>query len=176
MATSTRRHLTAHTNKVAADAQRKRELGQIHAGKKALNWSDDDYRFHLVNITGKSSSADLDAAGRAKVLARMEAAGYKPKATGFKPFDQAARIKWLWKKVGAAGGVRDTSETALLAFVGRTTGQGVADVKFLPTHDASNVIEALKAMLNRAERAKLQEQVKAKAPACTKSQTGVIRL
>ena len=172
MATTTRRHLTAHTNKAAADAQRKRELGHIHAGKKALNWSDDDYRFHLVNITGKSSSADLDAAGRAKVLARMEAAGYKPKASGFKPFDQAARIKWLWKKVGAAGGVRDASETALLAFVGRTTGQGVADVKFLPTHDASNVIEALKAMLTRAERAKLQEQVKAKAPTCTKSQTG----
>lgn len=165
MATTTSRHLTAHTNKAAADAQRKRELGQIHAGKKALNWSDDDYRFHLVNITGKSSSADLDAAGRAKVLARMEAAGYKPKATGFKPFDQAARIKWLWKKVGAAGGVRDASETALLAFVGRTTGQGVADVKFLPTQDASNVIEALKAMLSRAERAKLQAQIQAKAPA-----------
>lgn len=165
MANTTRRHLTAHTNKAAADAQRKRELGQIHAGKKALNWSDDDYRFHLVNITGKSSSADLDAAGRAKVLARMEAAGYKPKASGFKPFDQAARIKWLWKKVGAAGGVRDTSDTALLAFVGRTTGQGVADVKFLPTHDASNVIEALKAMLTRAERAKLQAQIQAKAPA-----------
>lgn len=172
MATTIRRHLTAHTNKAAADAQRKCELGQIHAGKKALNWSDDDYRFHLFNITGKSSSADLDAAGRAKVLARMEAAGYKPKASGFKPFDQAARIKWLWKKVGAAGGVRDASEAALLSFVGRTTGQGVADVKFLPTHDASNVIEALKAMLTRAERAKLQEQVKAKAPTCTKSQTG----
>lgn len=165
MATTIRRHLTAHTNKAAADAQRKRELGQIHAGKKALNWSDDDYRFHLVNITGKSSSADLDAAGRAKVLARMEAAGYKPKASGFKPFDQAARIKWLWKKVGAADGVRDASEAALLSFVGRTTGQGVADVKFLPTHDASNVIEALKAMLTRAERAKLQAQIKAKAPA-----------
>lgn len=167
-----RRHLTAHTNKAATDAQRKRELGQIHAGKKALNWSDDDYRFHLVNITGKSSSADLDAAGRAKVLARMVAAGYKAKATGFKPFDQAARIKWLWKKVGAAGGVRDASETALLAFVGRTTGQGVADVKFLPTQDASNVIEALKAMLTRAERAKLQEQIQAKASTCTNSQTG----
>lgn len=165
MATTTRRHLTAHTNKAAADAQRKRELGHIHAGKKALNWSDDDYRFHLVNITGKSSSADLDAAGRAKVLARMEAAGFKPKASGFKPFDQAARIKWLWKKIGAAGGLRDASDVALLAFVGRTTGQGVADVKFLPTHDASNVIEALKAMLTRAERAKLQAQIQAKTQA-----------
>ncbi len=172
---STRRHLTAHINKAAADAQRKRELGHIHAGKKALNWSEDDYRFHLVNLTGKSSAAELDAADRAKVLTRMAAAGYRPPEAVFKPFDQAARIKWLWKKIGAAGGLRDASETALLAFVGRTTGQGVADIKFLPTHDASNVIEALKSMLTRAERAKLQEQVKAKASTCTDSQTGDAR-
>ena len=66
MATTTRRHLTAHTNKAAADAQRKRELGQIHAGKKALNWSDDDYRFHLVNITGKSEPEHVNGAFCAK--------------------------------------------------------------------------------------------------------------
>ena len=154
MTTTTRRHFTAHTNQAASDAQRKRDLGQIHAGKKALNWSDDDYRFHLVNITGKSSSADLDAAGRAKVLARMATAGYKPKAAGFQPFDQAAKIKWLWKKIGAAGGLREASDAALLAFVGRHTGKGVSDLKFLPTADATKVIEALKAMLTRAERAK----------------------
>lgn len=154
--TTTRRHFTAHSNKAIADAQRKRELGQIHAGKKALNWSEDDYRFHLVNLTGKSSSADLDAEGRAKVLARMASAGYKPKATTFKPFDQAAKIKWLWKKVGAAGGLVDSGDAALMLFVARTAGQRVADLKFLPTKEASNVIEALKAMLSRAERANSQ--------------------
>lgn len=150
--------MVAYTNQANAAIQRKRELGHIHAGKKALNWSDDDYRFHLLNLTGKSSSADLDAAGRAKVLTRMAAAGYRPPEAVFKPFDQAARIKWLWKMIGAAGGLRDASEAALLAFVGRTTGQGVADVKFLPTHDASNVIEALKAMLTRAEKAQREAE------------------
>lgn len=155
MATTTRRHFAAHTNQANADAQRKRELGHIHQGKAALSWSDDDYRFHLMDLTGKASAADLDAAGRAKVLARMAAAGFKPKAAAFKTFDQAAKIKWLWKKIGAVGGLRDASDAALLVFVGRHTNTGVSDVKFLPTAEATKVIEALKAMLTRAERAKV---------------------
>lgn len=145
-------HLTAHTNQAAADAQRKRELGHIHQGKTALGWSDDDYRFHLRNLTGQTSAAKLHAAGRAKVLAHMASLGYRPKASTFKPFDQAAKIRWLWKKVGEAGGLHDAGPAALLAFVGRTTGTGVSDVEFLPTREASNVIEALKAMLDRAKK------------------------
>lgn len=152
MATTARR-FTAHTNAANVDAQRKRELGHIHQGKAALGWSEDDYRFHLHNLTGKSSSAELDAIGRAKVLARMATLGFKPKAAKFQPFDQAAKIKWLWKKIGEAGGLRDASPAALLSFVGRTTGTGVDDLKFLPTLEASKVIEALKAMLDRAKRA-----------------------
>ena len=42
--------------------------------------------------------------------------------------------------------------TALLAFVARTLGTGVSDVKFLPTAQASAVIEALMSMLDRAKR------------------------
>lgn len=152
MTSTTRRTFTAHTNVGAIEAQRKRELGHIHQGKAALCWSDDDYRFHLHNLTGKSSSAELDAAGRAKVLARMASLGFKPKVAKFQPFDQAAKIKWLWKKIGEAGGLRDASPAALLAFVGRTTGTGVDDVKFLPTLEASKVIEALKVMLDRAKK------------------------
>jgi hypothetical protein len=83
----------------------------------------------------------------------MAAAGFKPKASTFKPFDQAAKIKWLWKKIASAGGLRDASEAALLTFVGRHTGKGVDKVEFLPTADATKVIEALKAMHTRAERA-----------------------
>ncbi len=149
---TTTRRFAAHTNAGNVEAQRKRELGHIHQGKAALAWSDDDYRFHLFNLTNKTSASELDAAGRAKVLAHMAACGFKPKAT-FKPFDQAAKIEWLWLKVGEAGGLRDASPAALLAFVSRTTGTGVSDVKFLPTLDASKVIEALKAMLDRSKRA-----------------------
>ena len=151
MATTTRR-FTAHSNTGNADAQRKRELGHIHQGKAALRWSDDDYRFHLLNLTGKGSAAELNGAGRAKVLARMATLGFKPKAAKFQPFDQAAKIKWLWKKIGEHGGLRDSSPAALLTFIGHTTGSGYSDVKFVPTMEASKVIEALKAMLDRAKR------------------------
>jgi len=154
MATTARGALTVHTTASNVDAQRKRELGHIHQGKAALRWTEDDYRFHLRNLTGKSSSADLNATERRTVLSHMASLGYTPKAAKFQPFDQAAKIKWLWRKIGEAGGLRDPSFAALLVFVGRTTGTGVADVKFLPTQEASKVIEALKAMLDRAKSTK----------------------
>lgn len=147
----------AHTSSFAAKDQRRRELGHIHQGRTALGWTEDDYRFHLVEITGVASSADLDAAGRAKVLAHMAKLGFKPKSASFKPFGQPEKIKWLWKKLNEAGGLRDGSPAALVAFVGRTIGTDVSDVKFLPTAEASTVIEALKSMLDRAKR---QAQVK----------------
>lgn len=147
----------AHTSPFAAKDQRRRELGHIHQGRTALGWTEDDYRFHLVEITGVASSADLDAAGRAKVLAHMAKLGFQPKSSNFKPFGQPEKIKWLWKKLDEAGGLRDGSHTALLAFVGRTIGTQVSNVKFLPTAQASTVIEALKSMLDRAKR---QAQVK----------------
>ncbi|MFT4195824.1 phage protein GemA/Gp16 family protein [Ottowia sp.] len=71
----------------------------------------------------------------------------------FKPFGQPEKIRWLWRKLGEAGGIQDTSDKALAAFVSRTTGMGVADVRFLPTAQASTVIEALKSWLGRVQRA-----------------------
>ncbi len=149
---STRR-FTAITNQAKAATQRKRELGHIHQGSDALGWSKDDYRYHLHRLTGRSSSADLDDAGRAKVLAHMATLGYKPKASTFKPFTQAAKIQWLWRKIDEQGGLHDASPAALLAFVAHTTGMGVSDLSFLPVREASDTIEALKAMLDRAKRA-----------------------
>ena len=154
MATTQRRTFTAHTSKTNIEAARKRDLAEIHKGKKHLGWSDDDYKFHLRNLTGKSSSADMDAQERAKVLAHMGTLGYMPASRTFKPYTQADKIKHYWSELGKAGGLRDSSPQSLLAFVGRTTGAGVADVSFLPTASASKVIEALKAMLDRAKRAK----------------------
>jgi len=144
------RRFTAHSSPAQEATLRRRELGHIHQGRSKLGWSDDDYRFHLNNLTGKSSSADLDAAGRAKVLNHMATLGFKPKAS-FKPFGQPEKIKWLWKKLDQAGGLRDASDAALLTFVARTTGTSFSDLKFLPTALASKVIEALKSMLDRAK-------------------------
>ena len=143
----------SYSSPANVEAQRKRELGHIHQGKAALGWSDEDYRFHLLQNTGQNSAADLDAAGRAAVLAHMAKLGFKPKAPTFKPFGQPEKIKWLWKQIDKAGGLRDPSQAALLSLVARVTGTGVSDVQFLPTLDASKVIEALKSMLDRAKSA-----------------------
>lgn len=148
---------TAFKNAAAIEAQRKRELGHIHQGKARLGWSDDCYRYHLQHLTGHTSAAELDAAGRAKVLAHMAKLGYRPASNTFKPFDQAAKIKWYWKKLAACGALRDGSPAALCTFIARQLGQAYADPKFIPTAEASRLIEALKAMLARAERAATQD-------------------
>lgn len=139
------------TNQSAIAASRRRELGQIHQGKAALGWSEEDYRAHLQRLTGKTSAADLDAAGRRSVLNHLAACGWAPKRA-FKPFGQPEKIKWLWRKLGEAGALKNRNNHALLAFVARTTGMEVADVKFLPVAQASTVIEALKSWLNREAR------------------------
>lgn len=133
-------------SKLARD-NRNRDLGQIHKAKKVLQLTDEDYRAILWRQGGVGSAADLDYDGRRKVLAYFATLGYQPER---KPFGQAEKIAWLWKKLGEAKALRDTSPAALMAFVGRTAGTEVAHLKFLPVAEASKVIEALKAMLNRA--------------------------
>lgn len=131
-------------SKLARD-HRNADLAAIHVAKKHLNLSDEDYRAILMRQAGVSSARDLDHDGRRKVLAYLNAA---------KPFGQPELIAWLWRKLGEAGALQDTSKAALMTFVGRTASVGVSHLKFLPVADASKVIEALKAMLNRADKKK----------------------
>lgn len=131
-------------SKLARD-NRNRDLAKIHMAKKQLNLGEEEYRAILLGRGGHSSSANLDHEGRTKVLAYFKQLGFKD----LKPFGQVEKIEWLWRKVGEAGVLRDTSKAALLAFVGRNTSAGVSHLKFLPVTEASKVIEALKAMLNR---------------------------
>lgn len=126
-------------SKLARD-NRNRDLGAIHVVKKNLGLTDEVYRQILASQAGVSSARELDYDGRRKVLAYLNA---------LKPFGQPEVIAWLWRKLGDAGALQDTSQAALLAFIGRTASVGVSHLKFLPNTDASKVIEALKAMLNR---------------------------
>jgi phage gp16-like protein len=131
-------------SKLARD-NRNRDLAKIHMAKKQLGLGDDEYRAILHAQGGASSAGDLDHEGRTKVLAYFKRLGVKDA----KPFGQVEKIEWLWRKLGEAGALRDTSNAALLAFVGRTANAGVSHLRFLPIGEASKVIEALKAMLNR---------------------------
>lgn len=136
-------------SKLARD-HRNGDLAKLHMGKKALTLSDEDYRAVLLRQGGVASAKDLDHEGRRRVLAYFASLGFAPER---KPFGQAEKIAWLWRKLGEAQVLRDTSQAALMAFVGRTVGVDVAHPKFLPVADASKVIEALKSMLNRASKA-----------------------
>lgn len=67
-------------SKLARD-HRNSELAKIHVAKKQLGMSDDDYRAMLQSKGGASSAADLDHAGRQRVLAYLTTLGFKPKAS-----------------------------------------------------------------------------------------------
>lgn len=61
-------------------ADRNRQLGRIHAGKKALRLDDDTYRALLERITGYRSAAFLSDRHRTAVLAEMGRLGFKADA------------------------------------------------------------------------------------------------
>lgn len=58
-------------------ADRHRQLGRIHAGKKALALDDETYRCLLARVTGKRSSADMTGPERNQVLAELARLGFK---------------------------------------------------------------------------------------------------
>lgn len=64
-------------SKLARD-HRNSDLAKIHVAKKQLNMSDEDYRAMLWTQGRVTSSADLDHAGRQRVLAHLKACGFKP--------------------------------------------------------------------------------------------------
>lgn len=61
----------------SSEHRRKADLAMIHVAKKALGLEDDAYRAILVNVTGKSSSASLNASERQAVLDRFKKVGFK---------------------------------------------------------------------------------------------------
>lgn len=61
---------------------RARELGMIHVAKKQLRLDDDVYRAMLWSVARVHSAADLDAAGRERVIKHLKSRGFK--ATGGK--------------------------------------------------------------------------------------------
>lgn len=60
----------------AARDQRTRELAAIHVAKKQLGLDDDTYRAMLWTLERVSSAADLDHAGRQRVLEHLRSRGF----------------------------------------------------------------------------------------------------
>lgn len=61
---------------------RNRQLGRIHAGKKALQLDDETYRALLERVTGKRSSADMTGIEREAVIAELVRQGFQTEFAG----------------------------------------------------------------------------------------------
>lgn len=137
--------------------QRTLDLAQIHLGAKQIGIDPTQdrqtYEAMLKTLTGLTSTADMDWRQRQLVIEHLKARGasigYK-RARG--PNDpQISKARALWGELAALGAVRDGSERALRAFSKRQTG--VESLEWLNGRQASNLIEALKAMLARVDAA-----------------------
>ncbi|MGE0446171.1 MAG: phage protein GemA/Gp16 family protein [Vicinamibacterales bacterium] len=134
---------------------RKNELAQIHIAISDLGWDDGHYRAVLFAKTGKRSAGDLDSTGRKRFIEHLKACGWtggKPRPAAPKYTRQQWHILQLWRELGEAGALTDKSGSALNAFVAHLVG--ASDLRLLTaTAQATTVIEALKAWLQRMRKA-----------------------
>ncbi|MGP8484701.1 gp16 family protein [Paraburkholderia fungorum] len=126
--------------------QRTRELAQIHIAIKQIGMSEDDHRALLSSVCGVTSAGELDDAGRRAYLAHLKKLGFKPvrRAGERTQADdaQSRKIRAIWLTLHALGAVRNPSESALAAYVQRTTR--VAALQWLNARQTETVIESLK--------------------------------
>ncbi|MBX3589034.1 MAG: regulatory protein GemA [Ramlibacter sp.] len=145
-------------SKLARD-HRNRELAQIHVAKKQFLdsgkfASDDDYRAMLWTQARVRSAAELDHAGRQKVLDYLKRMGFSATKAGARAkarkLEPRERLMFsLWQQLADAREVRDRRMPALLAFIKAQTG--VDRLEWLNTAQQDLVIERLKRWLGRVE-------------------------
>lgn len=136
---------------------RRADLAQIHIGIKALAWDDAFYRQVLWSVCRAKSSAELDMAGRLRLIEHMRKCGWAPGRAGgqraararpvAKPLTPVQRKMWsLWQQLADAGLVQQRRMPALLAWVTRQTQ--VDRLEWLNSAQEALVIESLKRWLN----------------------------
>lgn len=92
--------------KTAADI-RKRELAQIHVAKAQLGLDEETYRAMLWTVARVASSADLDWAGRKKVLDHLKAKGFKIKSRPAPAANKAGLVSAVRASLIACGNKPD---------------------------------------------------------------------
>lgn len=128
---------------------RERLITLIHVAKGQLNMDDETYRAMLKQVTGHDTCTSLSVQQLEQVLERMKKGGFtvKRKPANSKKAQSPAsahkarkvpadKLRALWIDMHTDGIVTDGSETALDAWVQRTTSQknggvGIANVVFL---------------------------------------------
>jgi phage gp16-like protein len=158
-----------------SDGQRKKALAAVHAGRRALRWCEERYRATIAQVARErrgaeapvvTSASQLSLEELGAVIDVMRARGftrapddtrptYQQPAAAPRENAQLAMIRALWAELGSAGVVRTPTEEALRKFARRTAR--VDAIEWMTTAQASNVIEALKAMQTRAGAAAVGE-------------------
>jgi phage gp16-like protein len=147
-------------------------IAKIHIAKKQLGLDDDLYRDVLAAVAnGKTSCANMNVTELQSVLDHFKAKGFKTvkskKAGRLSPPSGTAKlpeidkIRAIWITMAQHGIVKDSSETALNAYVKRMTstlnqGAGVESVAWVNPSQAIRVLEALKQWHRRVLLARLQ--------------------
>lgn len=129
---------------------------QIHIAKAQLRLDDEAYRAILKRTTGQASSSGLNDRQRRAALKEFRRLGFstRPKANTdrYRPTSDklyVRKIFAIWGELKRTGVWRDRRRISLLHFVEKMTG--VADPDWLEEAQASDVIEALKAMKRRGK-------------------------
>lgn len=86
---------------------RKRELALIHVAKAQLGLDDETYRAMLFAIARVKSAADLDWAGRKKVLDHLKAGGFKIKSRPAPAANKAGLVSAVRASLIACGNKPD---------------------------------------------------------------------
>lgn len=137
---------------MSVQPDRRARLAKVHIAKKQLELEDESYRALLQRITGQVSSSTCTDPQLDAVLVELRRLGFVAEKRMTPRSDKAyvRMIYGIWADLKPF--VRDHSVRALQRFVQRQTN--VDAPEFLNPKEANDVIEGLKAWLER-EQAKL---------------------
>lgn len=130
--------------------ERKRLLGAVHMGAKALGMAEDDYRAMLVRVTGKASAGQCNVAQLRLVLNELQRMGFhNPRRDRVKraAHPVAKKARALWLGLYALGAIDDPSERALEVLGKKQLG--VDRLHWADQSQSAPLIEALKGMAER---------------------------
>jgi len=148
----------------ASTQHRRALLAKVHVAKKVLGLDDDTYRAVLLRVAGETSAAKCSDAQLVALVKEFEAKGFtaKAKKPSPRPADHplALKARAMWISLHQLGVVDNPSEPALEAFAQRQLG--VAKLQWANQREGNKLIEALKAM---AERAGWSQELSGVAPA-----------
>ncbi|MCF7963984.1 MAG: regulatory protein GemA [Methylobacter tundripaludum] len=159
--------MRANTGKI----NRKTYFTLLAVGKAELKW-DDEFYYEIwlpeqgaTLKGGKYSATTLSDEQLIQALKNMKRSGFKvqhanskkatkPKSRALADDAQSKMIRALWLELHAVGGVRDSSERALMHWItGQTkSSDGIEALQWLSSEQASRLIEQLKKWLQRIKK------------------------